>query len=322
VVIEFLAASGSGVAGPDDRLRLRVLVDTAVARVRLADPALSEPVAAHWQELLERSPLGVVVHDEQGQVVYASASFARLLGYSLAEALNLSAHDIIHPDDRVVRDELAAKFSRGELDEAVADRRLLDRAGRSIQVRVHKSAVTVGNERLIMVCITDVGAWQARVDQLRYAATHDELTGVLNRFGLLAAVAELADGGCVAPLAVLDLNGMKAINDCYGHAAGDQMLRRTGALLQDAGAGNWSVGRLGGHEFAVVSPHDDGELQAQIEAALDASITVAPGVWVAVSASVGETVLRPGGDIATALRAADEKMYLHKQTRRRSSVGP
>jgi len=248
--------------------------------------------------------------------VRANASFARLLGYSLAEAQALSVDDVIHPDDRVERDGLAARLAGGELDEAVADRRLIDRAGRSIQVRVYKSAVTAGDERLIMVCITDVGVWQARVDQLRYAATHDELTGVLNRSGLLAAVAavaELTDGGRAARLAVLDLNGLKAINDRYGHSAGDQMLRATVALLRDAGTGDWLVGRLGGDEFAVLSPHVAVKLRARIETALDRRITVASGVWLTVSASVGETVLHPGDDVTAALSAADEQMYLHKR---------
>ncbi len=293
--------------------RLRGIDDAAVTRVPPAEPVSAQPAPAPWQELFQRSPLGVVVYDRQGRVVHVNASFAGLLGYSLAEAQTLSAEDIIHPDDRVERDELAARLARGELDEAVADRRLLDRDGRSIQVRAYKSAVTAGDQRLIMVCVTDVGPWQVRVDQLSYAASHDQLTGVLNRSGLLTAVAELTDGGRAARLAVLDLDGLKAINDRYGHAAGDQTLRATAASLQDAGAGDWLVGRLGGDEFAVLSPHVDVELRARIETALDRRITVTPGISFAVSASVGEIVLHPGDDVIAALSAADEQMYLHKR---------
>ncbi len=268
---------------------------------------------APWQELLERSPLGVIVHDELDRVVHVNASFARFLGYSQAEVRHLTADAITHPASRAHRNEMAARMIAGELDETVADGRMLDRNGRSIWVRIFASAVTVGDERLIMVCITDVDAWRSSVEQLRHAATHDELTGVFNRSGLLAGAAELMNRGREARLALLDLDGLKTINDFYGHAAGDQVIRMTAAFLTAEGAGEWLVGRLGGDEFAIISSPADVELRARIEAALDSNITVAPGVSFAVSASVGEALLCPGDDFAATLRAADEQMYLHKR---------
>ena len=280
-------------------------------------------MAAPFQELLDRSPMGVIVHDEHDRLVHVNAAFARFLGYSQDEMNQLTADDIVHPDDRAGRDEMVADLIGGELHEAVADGRMLDRNGRAIWVRIFASAVTIGGDALIMICITDVDAWQDRVDRLQYAVTHDELTGVLNRSGLLAGAAELMSRGRAGRLALLDIDGLKTINDFYGHAAGDQVIQLTAELLAAEGAGEWLVGRLGGDEFAIVSPHADVELWVRIEAALARGTVVLPGVSLALSVSIGEAVLSPADELASTLRAADEQMYQRKRNGpRRSGVLP
>ena len=286
---------------------------TALLPAPLLTPPPPTAKSTPWLELLERSPLCVSVHDRHSRVVSVNAAYARLLGYSVAEARGLTADDITHPADRAQRSQVAAKLFAGELDEAVGDGRMLHRDGHPMWVRVFASAVTVGQERLIMVCVSDVGGWQSRVDELHHAATHDELTGALNRTGLFASVAELMSRGRAARLALLDLNGLKTINDFYGHAAGDQAIRVTAECLLAAGAGEWLVGRLGGDEFAIVCPDADVDLVAKIAAALAGPITVAPGVSFPVSASIGQTMLLPGDEFAAALHDADERMYVHKR---------
>lgn len=97
--------------------------------------------------------------------------------------------------------------------------------------------------------------------QLRHAATHDPLTGLPNRadiFGRLAAALE-PGRGTRAGLCYLDLDGFKAVNDHYGHEAGDELLvtvaRRIGETARAHGA---RAGRIGGDEFVVVAEHSPG----------------------------------------------------------------
>ncbi|MCJ2073760.1 EAL domain-containing protein [Methylobacterium sp. J-030] len=102
----------------------------------------------------------------------------------------------------------------------------------------------------------------ALADEMRRRATHDDLTGLLNRGGFIQQAEERLRAGPIS-LLLLDLDGFKRVNDVYGHKAGDRVLievaRRIGAELPDDGL----AARLGGDEFAVLYdpavsgiPHD------------------------------------------------------------------
>lgn len=279
---------------------------------RVTATALTE---GRWLELLDTSPMCVLIHDHRGRVLHANAAFARLLGYDMAEVLQMSAADIIHPDDRAERNRLAARLVSGELDEAVADRRLIDRGGRTIWVRAFKSAVTFGDQRLILVCLDDVREWRSRLDQLDHKANHDELTGLLNRAGLTKQMDRGLAEGRQGRLAVIDLNGLKSVNDAHGHAAGDVVLRRTAEQLRLIRTSSWLIGRLGGDEFVVVDWASTSELRPVLTRALAADIVVAPGVTTTLSASIGEAVFAAGALLDQVLQAADREMYRHKRAR-------
>jgi diguanylate cyclase (GGDEF)-like protein len=135
---------------------------------------------------------------------------------------------------------------------------------------------------------------------VRRAAVRDPLTGVLNRRGL--ADQWPGPGGW---LALLDLDAFKPVNDMFGHAAGDRVLRVVAARL----AGRAEVAaRLGGDEFAVVVPGLD--TVARLAADVGAPVVLAGGVPVAVGASIGVTPAE--GSCPQALARADAAMYRAK----------
>ncbi|MFI7490782.1 diguanylate cyclase [Micromonospora echinaurantiaca] len=143
----------------------------------------------------------------------------------------------------------------------------------------------------------------------RHDATHDRLTGLLNRPGLVDAWPRLAPA---APLvAVLDLDGFKPVNDLRGHAAGDLVLTVIAHRLRTAVTG--AAARLGGDEFALVlvTAADLHAVRA-LAARIAAPMRLASGEHVSVTASIG---LAPStGDLADALARADAAMYRAKTT--------
>lgn len=170
-------------------------------------------------------------------------------------------------------------------------------------------------------------AWRAtmaaQLSDARHAATHDPLTGLLNRAGWNSAAPALLDHvaatGHRAVLLVVDLDGFKAVNDTHGHAAGDAVLRAVAGRLSALVAHRGIVARLGGDEYAVLvtmpSADPADQLAADIRTAVAAPLPTT-GDPLTVGASVGVTVLPAGtrrdADLSTALRQADHAMYRDK----------
>ncbi|HTA34534.1 MAG TPA: diguanylate cyclase [Solirubrobacteraceae bacterium] len=166
------------------------------------------------------------------------------------------------------------------------------------------------------------------VDQLRHKASHDGLTGLLNRVGFRqqidAALARVgADEGRIGLLFV-DLNEFKRINDLHGHEAGDELIRQAGARLSSLCRGDDDVARLGGDEFAIIlaDVHLDEQVRAaerRVRAAFTAPFDVG-GLSVSVGASVGGGIWPDDGQTVSELvRHADAAMYEDKAHSRRGS---
>jgi diguanylate cyclase (GGDEF)-like protein len=159
-------------------------------------------------------------------------------------------------------------------------------------------------------------------EALRAEATHDALTGLWNRRGVLAILsAELERAARErSPLAavVADLDHFKAINDTRGHLAGDEVLREVGRRLRLAVRPYDGIGRLGGEEFLVVLPGVSTQAAAEIAERVRAAVAdtpiAIPGGEVTVTLSAGVAVT-PGGlvDPDPLLAAADGGLYEAKR---------
>jgi diguanylate cyclase len=159
-------------------------------------------------------------------------------------------------------------------------------------------------------------------DQLRHQATHDPLTGLPNRsaiFGRLAAGLEAGRDTSVG-ICYLDLDGFKAINDRYGHEAGDELLVAVARRIGDTARGYGAIaGRIGGDEFVVVAEVSPGiggmiALAAGIlgEVSRPLSLRVGP---VAISACAGIAECAAGSPAAATLIAdADAALYQAKSS--------
>ena len=154
--------------------------------------------------------------------------------------------------------------------------------------------------------------------RVHYMATHDSLTGLANRQCLLDALQAACErhGGEESCLLLLDLDRFKAVNDGFGHAAGDALLVAVAARLRGLVGDKGMVARLGGDEFAIlVSPGCErtaAMLGPRIVRRLSQTFLL-PDARVTVGASVGVTLVgRDGGDMASLMRSADLALYAAK----------
>ncbi|TJZ99702.1 GGDEF domain-containing protein [Actinacidiphila oryziradicis] len=148
------------------------------------------------------------------------------------------------------------------------------------------------------------------------AARRDPLTGLLTRDAFTSRAQRLLSEGA-AVVVVIDLDGFKAVNDSYGHAAGDAALATVGDRLTVWSASRGIVGRLGGDEFAAVItdaddlPDDLADLHQMLCETVSFEDRPLP-----LGASIGavHSVQLPAADLSAALRRADEAMYDAKRT--------
>lgn len=162
---------------------------------------------------------------------------------------------------------------------------------------------------------------ELEVAKLRHCAFHDELTGLPNRALLLdrlkQALARAKRQQRQLVLLLLDLDGFKAINDRFGHAAGDALLQRVAKRLVSCIRGGDTACRYGGDEFVLLLPEVDGEERAlevveRIRAQLTRPYTI-DGHSIAVTASIGVAVYPgDGSGQHDLIREADVAMYLAK----------
>ena len=170
----------------------------------------------------------------------------------------------------------------------------------------------------------EIAVARARIAELEARADVDPLLDILNRRGfereLARARAHVRRYGTQAALIFIDLDGFKAVNDRYGHGAGDALLK---AVARELGAhvrASDVIGRLGGDEFGVLIWRAD-EAQASAKArnleGLIARVAVTHGqVQIQVGASAGAALFLSDATPAEMIAAADQAMYVRKEERR------
>ncbi len=170
---------------------------------------------------------------------------------------------------------------------------------------------------------------EERIRQLESLALTDELTGLINRRGFFMALQrelamagrDLAAGGVVA---MVDLDGFKAINDRWGHGAGDEYLRYFARALRKCVRPSDVVARLGGDEFAILFTRmradTGGRRIARIEKTLEEKRFSWNGTFLPLRASFGCSPFVAADAPETILAAADRMLYARKAERRKSGA--
>jgi diguanylate cyclase (GGDEF)-like protein len=174
---------------------------------------------------------------------------------------------------------------------------------------------------------TQLAQAKTRIEELQASADTDHLLDIPNRRGfereLHRAIAYIKRYRASGALIVLDVDRLKPINDAFGHAAGDQVLKAIVAALLSQVRSSDVVGRLGGDEFALLlwnlSKTDAKAKAAALEEMIDRLTFVFRGRTVTAGASAGVAILGLRAEAGRALEEADSAMYMRKAQRRHES---
>ena len=274
-----------------------------------------------YRELYENVVAGVFQTTPEGRFMAANPALVKLLGYSSEDELlelNIARDLYMYAEerDRWMRNMAAA----GEIRNAELVLRRKD--GKRIVVLENSRAVRDDSGRTIYYegTLTDITEAHELSRQLSYEATHDALTGLINRREFESRLERTLDSvqnGGMHALCYLDLDQFKAINDSCGHVAGDELLRQLAQTLQGRVRSHDTLARLGGDEFGLLLHECTLDDATAVAAGLLKAIEQHQFVWGNNTFSVGASIgLVPVSvafrRITQLLQAADAACYAAK----------
>jgi diguanylate cyclase (GGDEF)-like protein len=253
-----------------------------------------------------------------GKLTQANPHWSDLTGLSEMDSLGDEWLSAVHVEDR----ESIGSDARADGRSPGGQVRLCDvRNSSEVWVQSRVRAVGPAARPVVVVTLTEIGTLKASEADLRYRASRDTMTGLLNKGAFFDALEQSlamskADD-CPAAVFFIDLDGFKAVNDSNGHAVGDRLLIAAADRLRTMARSSDLVGRLGGDEFAVFQmmvPAEDGDRIAERFAlALSAPYTF-DGLSVQITASVGVAPFVGEASPSTVVERADRAMYRAKTT--------
>lgn len=294
----------------------RVVEAVTIKRELAADTAGVEPCHAgdeRFHDIADRAPDLIFTADLDGDLTYVNPSFEYLLGYRIEALAGNSLFALVHADDRGALS--------GWPDVEQAQVRICQADGEWRWLELSSYPVRSGDDRHVVGMARDATERKEVEQELTQQALHDSLTGLPARtlFNKRLAGAIERSPGARSGWAVLvfDVDDFKAINDTYGHPAGDASLVAVTARVRGCLRPADTLARLGGDEFGVLldDAANSGEVLnvcRRIMATLDSPVEI-DQQCIRVSISIG-AVLGPGGfdEPADAVAAADIALYRAK----------
>ncbi|BBX67510.1 bifunctional diguanylate cyclase/phosphodiesterase [Mycolicibacterium psychrotolerans] len=304
-------------------------VATDITERKAAEQALAES-EERFRLAFDTAPMGMFMFDVTpenfGRVTRCNQAMADVLGSRPDDVLQMTVTDLDglenHSETATLEQLLSLRV--GQTFDAETSFRRAD--GDTVWGLVSASVVAPRGSEPYGICLVEDITSRKRVeDELHYLASHDPLTGLANRALFMGRIDKaLADadraGSSGVGLIFLDLDGFKTVNDTWGHAQGDEVLKVVADRLKAAIGPHDTAARLGGDEFAVLCP-DDADVTLlhsaaeRIRAELRRPVRLGAGrIYDQLSVSAGVVISQPGCVSETLLQRADNLMYFAKRS--------
>ncbi len=274
----------------------------------------------------------VLTTDGQGSVSWLNPVAERLTGWAVADAIGRPALEVLQIVDVVTRlpvpDPITRCLEQGALTGLAGPVVLLSRTGQ--QFGIEDSAAPIrskeGTLLGVVMVFRDVTEQRRMSGEMRWRATHDALTSLVNRAEFETRLRHVLDNSLGEPqgahsLLFMDLDQFKIVNDACGHSVGDQLLQQVSTLLRATVRASDTLARLGGDEFGVImrdcAPQQAQRVAQQICERMDDFRFVHEGRRFRIGISIGLVPLDARlGTTALIMQAADSACYAAKEAGR------
>ncbi len=320
-----LEVTGSAIAAAGRKLVL-VTAEEMLPRREVEGMALAP---ARPQLALDSLGEGILTTDAHGLIDYLNPSAEAITGMRREDAVGQAFGAMIgfvdEHDRRALADPVQQCLATGNRVNLGRRSLLISRATGS-ELGVESTASPIrgpdGDVSGVAVMLHDVSELRGLTQQMSYQASHDALTGLVNRREFvrrLGEVIEIARAGRQGlGVCYLDLDRFQAVNDTSGHLAGDNMLREVAALIREAVRDSDTVARIGGDEFGVLLVGCPLEKARQIADDISRAIGEYRFVWkdriFSVGVSIGIVELAgESSSLEEVMSAADSACYVAKK---------
>lgn len=312
--------------GEDNSIDGFVVIARDITDRKEAEDAL-EKARNQNRQILEAAGEGIYGVDPDGVITFINPAGAAMLGYDRDDAVGHLAHDVLHhaaPIDAshpITECPIHVAFKDGEIRH-IDDEVFWKKDGSSFPVD-YVSTPIVENDEIsgAVVVFRDTTEALRLSEQLLHQATHDGLTGLVNRLDFDQQMSRFLDPARThereAVLAYLDLDQFKLINDTCGHLAGDELLRQLAVMMAQQLRASDTLARLGGDEFGVLMTNCSIERAQVVMNRIREGIAEFRFVWDEKSFTIGVSIglvslAADTIDAAEALRRADAACYAAK----------
>ncbi len=294
---------------------------TAIIRDITERKRLEEKMRLDSQMLSNIIDSIVLYKISDGKIVYTNPQFDKLFGYHAGELIGKHFSVLDIPAERKT-DEVSKKINESLIKNGKWEGEIQNKKkdGSAFWSHVSISGFTHNEYREVWVAVQqDVSAQKQAQLELTRLSTHDSLTGLYNRAFFDEELNRLEHGRHFPVCIVMaDIDGLKKINDTYGHASGDLLLQRAAKVLAKSFRGEDIVARIGGDEFAVLLPNVDSKTANKVLKRLESNIQEnnKENNEILLSISYGANIAENGKELIDSLVKADEIMYKVKKNER------
>lgn len=316
------------IRAPDGRYRRLIYVVDITARKQMERELRHSEIT--FRALFETIPLGVVYHDLDGRIKSANPAALQILGLSLEQMLGKTPMDplwrTVHEDGSPFtgHDHPAAEALR--TGEIVRDVIMGIQIPARAEVWIRINAVPVyrdGRLHEVYSSFTDITESVRLSQELHRQARTDHLTGAANRRAFMEELerefARIRRYPAVRScLLIVDLDHFKRVNDTFGHAVGDAVLRHVTGIMLGETRRQDTLGRYGGEEFALLLPETTGPEAVALASRLRQRVEISPmqhqQTTISTTVSIGVSLILPTDAMPdAALLRADDALYRAKR---------
>ena len=275
----------------------------------------------HYKKIFESSPAGMMLIDKNGIIIRVNEAHCSFTGYEKSEIEGKSVFETLVPQEYIKNAKNNInKIMEGENLEYIGES--ISKTGEKIYVFFKETKVKLPNgKNCVLSMQIDYTDYNKQQKKIEYISFHDELTALYNRSYMEEEMKRI-DVKRKLPISIImiDVNGLKIINDSYGHQKGDQMLKKAAEILNFSVRKEDIVARWAGDEFVILLPNTTKKAAREVKKRIKAKckkteidkIPISLGVGIAVKEDETE-------DIYDVLNRADKRMYKNKLTESKSA---